>query len=72
MEETRCGLEPKFKKYTTDKDGFSLHAFEECFWANNCINLNGKLYIWKGSIYGVQYSQQLISRRLNLHKSLLS
>jgi hypothetical protein len=47
MEITKCGPEPKFKNYTIGKDGFSLHPFEECFWANSFINLNGKLYIWK-------------------------
>jgi hypothetical protein len=45
MEKTNCGPEPKFENYTIGKDGFSLHPFEECFWANSFINLNGKLYI---------------------------
>jgi hypothetical protein len=43
----KCGTEPKFQNYTKGKDSFSVHPFEECFWANSFINLNGKLYMWK-------------------------
>ncbi len=41
MKQTKCGPEPSYKNFTVGKDGFSSYPFEECFWRNNLVNLNG-------------------------------
>ena len=65
MKETKCGPEPIFQNYTIGKDGFSLHPFEECFWANNFVNLNGKLYLWKdGDWSAIQPTAHLSTLKL--------
>ena len=65
MKETKCGPEPIYKTFTVGKDGFSLHPFEECFWANKFINLNGKPHIWKDGEWSVvQPSAHLSTLRL--------
>ncbi len=45
-EKTKCGYEPRFDSYTIGRDGFSLHPFQECFWKDEIINLNGQSYSW--------------------------
>jgi hypothetical protein len=45
-EKTKCGYEPRFDSYTIGRDGFSLHPFQECFWKDQIINLNGQSYSW--------------------------
>jgi hypothetical protein len=44
--ETKCGHEPEYKNFTIGRDGYSLHPFQECFWKDGIVNLNGKSYIW--------------------------
>jgi hypothetical protein len=65
MKETRCGPEPIYKDFTVGKDGFSLHPFEECFWPNKLVNLNGKPHIWKdGEWTPMQPSSHISTLRL--------
>ena len=45
-EKTKCGYEPRFGSYTIGRDGYSLHPFQECFWKDQVINLNGRSYSW--------------------------
>ena len=44
--ETKCGFEPLYLNQTIGRDGYSLHPFQECFWKDGIVNLNGKSYIW--------------------------
>ena len=44
--ETKCGYEPVYDTYTVGRDGYSLHPFQECFWKDGIVNLNGKSYLW--------------------------
>lgn len=65
MKQTKCGPEPSYKNFTVGKDGFSLHPFEECFWPNNLVNLNGKPHMWKDGEWSVmQPSIHLSTLRL--------
>jgi hypothetical protein len=48
MKMTRCGHEPFYNNFTIGKDGFSLHPFQNCFWKDDTISLNGKAYRWMG------------------------
>lgn len=50
---TRCGsnsvfqplyISPENRNYTLGKDGWSLHAWSECFWNSPVININSKSY----------------------------
>ena len=43
---TKCGYEPEFQNSTIGKDGYSLHPFQECFWKDRLVNLNGRSYKW--------------------------
>ena len=47
--ETKCGYEPIYDEYTIGRDGYSLHPFQECFWKDGIVNLNGKSYIWNNA-----------------------
>ncbi len=44
--ETKCGFEPFYDTNTIGRDGYSLHPFQECFWKDGIVNLNGKSYKW--------------------------
>lgn len=46
MKMTRCGHEPVYKNSTIEKDGFSLHLFQSCFWKDDTVSLQGKAYRW--------------------------
>lgn len=44
--QTKCGYEPQYQNFTIGRDGFSLHPFQECFWKDRIVNLNGQSYVW--------------------------
>lgn len=44
--QTKCGFEPRYQEYTIGRDGYSLHPFQECFWKDRIVNLNGRSYRW--------------------------
>jgi hypothetical protein len=46
---TKCGYEPKYLDFTIGRDGFSLHPFQECFWKDELVNLNGRSYTWNST-----------------------
>ncbi|EFX71983.1 hypothetical protein DAPPUDRAFT_111188 [Daphnia pulex] len=48
-QKTKCGFEPRFNNYTVGRDGYSLHPFQECFWKDQIINLNGHSYSWNST-----------------------
>ncbi|EFX65165.1 hypothetical protein DAPPUDRAFT_117510 [Daphnia pulex] len=48
-EKTKCGYEPRFDIYTIGRDGYSLHPFQECFWKDQIVNLNGQSYSWNST-----------------------
>ena len=48
-QKTKCGYEPQFDIYTIGRDGYSLHPFQECFWKDQIINLNGQSYSWNST-----------------------
>jgi hypothetical protein len=48
-QKTKCGFEPRFDNYTVGRDGYSLHPFQECFWKDQIINLNGHSYSWNNT-----------------------
>jgi hypothetical protein len=48
-QKTKCGFEPRFDNYTVGRDGYSLHPFQECFWKDQIINLNGHSYSWNST-----------------------
>ncbi|EFX65902.1 hypothetical protein DAPPUDRAFT_116854 [Daphnia pulex] len=45
----KCGFEPRFNNYTVGWDCYSLHPFQECFWKDQLINLNGHSYSWNST-----------------------
>ena len=44
--QTQCGYEPHYENYTIGRDGYSLHPFQNCFWKDGIVNLNGQSYLW--------------------------
>ena len=44
--QTKCGYEPRYLNFTIGRDGYSLHPFQECFWKDRFVNLNGQSYVW--------------------------
>ena len=49
--ETKCGFQPYFvlynKNWTIGRDGWSMHPFHECCWANPYITINSRTYSWE-------------------------
>ena len=42
MRMTRCVHEPVYKNFTIGRDGFFLHPFQNCFWKDDTVSLQGK------------------------------
>ena len=68
-QKTKCGFEPRFGNYTIGRDGYSLHPFQECFWKDQIINLNGQSYSWNSTYenYTVVYPTYHLAT-INLQK----
>ncbi len=62
---TNCGYEPLVDTNTVGRDGFSLHPFQDCFWKDGLVNLNGKTYRWKQNDWiEIQATHHLSTLRL--------
>ena len=45
-EMTSCGPQPKFEKYTINRDGWELVPFSPCYWAVGFVNFNDQPYAY--------------------------
>ena len=62
---TNCGYEPLVDTNTIGRDGYSLHPFQDCFWKDGLVNLNGKTYYWKNDDWiEIQPTHHLSTLRL--------
>ncbi|EFX63573.1 hypothetical protein DAPPUDRAFT_119105 [Daphnia pulex] len=66
-EVTNCGPQPKFEKYTINRDGWELVPFSPCYWSVGFINFNDKPYAYSNGTWRPIVAQIVVPTQTLAH-----
>ncbi|EFX74023.1 hypothetical protein DAPPUDRAFT_109336 [Daphnia pulex] len=66
-EVTNCGPQPKFEKYTINRDGWELVPFSPCYWSVGFINFNDKPYAYSNGTWRPIVAQVVVPTQTLAH-----